>query len=179
VGGPAAAGPAAQAAARALGPGLPGAELCVARVVAPARLTRPAPQRRTRQKPKMEVLLVKSDVFEEVMADEAQRYGTFDNGAARRRAAPAPPRPPAPGRAALRQLLPAVFCFKLFFKHSRPPRAEAPYDDLQEDAGTREGAGEVIEEANLPDGPEASAALAVPGMGQGRACVKSDEDGPS
>ncbi len=58
-----------------------------------------------------------------------------------------------------------------------PPRAEAPYDD-QEDANTREGTGEVIEEANLPDGPEASAALAVPGMGQGRACVKSDEDGP-
>jgi len=33
----------------------------------------------------MEVLLVKSDVFEEVMADVAQRYGTFDNGAARPR----------------------------------------------------------------------------------------------
>ena len=36
---------------------------------------------RTRQKPKMEVLLVKSDVFEEALAKEALRFGTYDSGA--------------------------------------------------------------------------------------------------
>lgn len=34
-----------------------------------------------RQKPKMEVLLTKSDVFDEVVASEAQRYGTYEVGA--------------------------------------------------------------------------------------------------
>lgn len=37
-----------------------------------------------RQKPEMEVLLAKSDVFDEVLASEAQRYGTYEDGAQRR-----------------------------------------------------------------------------------------------
>lgn len=32
----------------------------------------------------MEVLLTKSDVFDEVLASEAQRYGTYEDGAQRR-----------------------------------------------------------------------------------------------
>ena len=94
----------------------------------------------------MEVLLVKSDVFEEAMAEEALRFGTYDSGA------------PC-----------ALLCLRLPFagrvpspRRARPGMASDQEPDNSD--GVDEDAGAVAEREGLPDGPEASAALSVAPM---------------
>lgn len=86
---------------------------------------------------------MKSDVFEEAMAEEALRFGTYDSG--------------APG--ALFSLRPPPAARTLSAPRALAGMASDPEAE-NSDAG-EEDAGTVAEREGLPDGPEASAALSV------------------